>query len=230
VPDYRSERIYDEREGSERVCRELAAVFPQAHVLLVTRGFKTMMLSGYSQYVKTGGSDEFFGARRDFGNTDDTRHAWDYNHLVACYKAAFGDRLLVLPYEMLREEPQRFTRLLEGRFGLSPVPLPSKRLNVSLSPVELRWYPRIARVFDYLPLGTRLRRICIAFYARVVNRNLLRAPIGLLQWLYPLEALNEGMISERVLESFRGKAISLRDDPIYAPYADEYLFHGACRH
>src|SRR3954468_15161755 len=46
----------------------LARLFPQASVLLVTRGFRSVMLSSYSQYVRTGGPDDFFVLREGFGS------------------------------------------------------------------------------------------------------------------------------------------------------------------
>jgi hypothetical protein len=225
IPDYLSERQFADGSESDRACRELAAVFRGASVLLVTRGFRSMMLSSYSQYVRTGGGDEFFGAIPDFGSSDATRHAWNYDRLIESYRAAFGDRLIVLPYEMLRDHPQRFTGYLSARFGLSHHPMPKKRINVSLSPMELRWYPRIARLLVRLPLGASLKRRCLSIYARIAYRNLLRQPIRLLQWIFPLEPLNESMIGEDVLRAFSSKATSLRSLPSHAEYAEEYLFH-----
>jgi hypothetical protein len=225
IPDYLSDRQRADGSESDRACRELAAVFPGASVLLVTRGFKSMMLSSYSQYVRTGGSAEFFAAAPDFGSTDGTRHAWNYDRLIETYRASFGDRLIVLPYELLRDDPQRFADLLSERFGLSRHPVPKKRLNLSLSPVELRWYPRLARPLLWLPLGASLRRCFLSIHARIAYRNLLRLPIRLLHWIRPLEPLNESMISEDVLKTLSGKATLLRSLPLHAAYAEEYLFN-----
>ena len=42
-------------DAQARACDLLAHLFPTAHILIVTRGFRSMMLSTYSQYLRTGG-------------------------------------------------------------------------------------------------------------------------------------------------------------------------------
>jgi hypothetical protein len=227
TPDYVTAEGHVPHSRAEVVCAELASLFPTAHVLLVTRGFRSIMVSGYSQYVATGGTDGFFGARPGFGADDHSRQAWNYDGTIAHYRAAFGERLIVLPYELLRDDPERFVHLLTQRFGLSAHPLPADRRNASLTGVELRWYPVIGWLVRALPVGRTVRQRLLALYSKVVQRNLLRPLIAMLQWLCPLEPVGPSMVAPEVLERFRGKADCLRGDPLYAPYESDYLLNGA---
>jgi hypothetical protein len=101
---------YDSKELAER----LAAVFPEARVLIVIREQREMVLSTYRQYVKAGGAwrlPEFLDPPVDTRvriPLYDPAH-FAYHRLIRAYRRLFGDeRVLVLPYEMFRSEPALF--------------------------------------------------------------------------------------------------------------------------
>lgn len=97
-----------------RVCSTLTALFPTAHVLLVTRGFRTMILSSYSQYARSGGTLDL----ESYLKLAYEERAWDYDYVAGLYQRAFGgERTLVMPYELLRADPAAFTRGMEERLG-----------------------------------------------------------------------------------------------------------------
>ena len=201
-------------------CATLASLFPNAHVLLVTRGFRSMLVSAYSQYARSGGEGDLYAL---FEGGDGTPTAWDYDQIIGLYRAAFGDRLIVLPYEFLRDDADAFVRALEGRLGLSHCPAPGMRLNSGLSPEELSWYPRITRLVRRLPIGERARRRVYQAYVRRTMAGDLRLVTRLLQRVRPSIAITPDSITDDMVDRFRGKAESLRGDPIYVPYADDYL-------
>jgi Sulfotransferase family len=203
------------------VCAALAGLFPTAHILLITRGFRSMILSGYSQYVRTGGDLDFSPFCTLLGNAAAAGEAvWDYNHLIRLYASAFGEaHLIVLPYELLRDDPEGFTRLLEARLGLGHFAPTRERLNVSLSPVEMYWYPRLTRAVAAMPGGHLLRRA----YLRLANQHRLTVPIAVLQRLKAGSPVTLDLIPDELLSAFRGTADALRDNPLYTPYAREYL-------
>ncbi|QAY79232.1 hypothetical protein [Sphingosinicella sp. BN140058] len=222
--DYRRMHGLQLPEAQAEVCRTLAALFPDASVLMITRGFRSMMLSSYSQYVRTGGADEFFALREGFGSEGHpSAHAWDYSGLIRLYRAAFGDRLIILPYELLRDDAGAFVELLEAKLGLDPCPPSVERVNEGLSGIEIRWYPRLSRLLRRLPIGRPLRDRMFIQYSRAATANRLRPLIRLLQWIRPAEPVTGALVSDDVLERFRPKAEALRGDPLYAPYKDEYL-------
>jgi hypothetical protein len=203
------------------ICRRLAETFPGAHILIVTRGFRSMILSSYSQYVRTGGPLDLETLVADAQDSA----AWNYDYLVDLYRTAFGEeKVIVLPWELLRDDAAAFAGAIEQRLGLGRGPLPDRRYNPSLSGEELRWYPRLTRALLALPVGERLRRRLFARYARAAFGNRLRRPIRLLQRLRPAAPVTPDLVPEAVLEAYRGQASLLAREPLYAPYAAEYLF------
>jgi hypothetical protein len=199
------------------VCTMLAELFPSARVLVLTRGYRSMIVSSYSQYVRTGGEadfDQYCAVIADSGNP------WQYDRLLALYEPAFGaSNVIVMPYELLRDDVDAFTRALEERLGIDHHAAPPERVNAGVSPEEMAWYPRLSRVVEALPIGGTLRRL----YARNAFVNRFRHPIRLLQRLHPRRPVTAAMIPEALLDALRPGAERLRTYPLYEPYAADYL-------
>jgi hypothetical protein len=199
----------------------LAGLFPDAHILIVTRGFRSMILSSYSQYVRSGGSEDFESLTA--GTRDN--HPWDYDRLIEGYRAVFGaERVIVLPFELLRDDPASFTATLESRLGLAPFPPKGDRANPSLSPLELRWYPKLSRRLERLPVGLATRRRLQARYFAAVDKGRLAWLARLLQRLRPAPPFASGLVDDDFLEGMRGCGEGLARVPLYRPYAADYLF------
>lgn len=192
--------------AQERVCHELGALFPGAAVLILTRGFRAMLLSSYSQYVRTGGTRDF-GAFCEAG----CGRIWDYDRLIGLYEAAFGaENVIVLPYEGLRDDPAGFVAGLEVRLGLDSVGVAIPALNPALSPEAMAWLPRIAR-----RMPSRLLR-------RAAAGSAMDRAARLLQRIRPLPLPKEAAVPETVLRRYRGCAARLRTRAAYAPYLTDY--------
>lgn len=204
-------------EEQARVCEILADLHPRALILIVTRGFRSAILSGYSQFVRTGGSEDI-GAllkppRRDY--------PWCYDRLIGMYRAAFGrDQVIVLPFELLRDDPGRFLGELERRLGLDRFAFSSPPANVSASPAELAWYPAMTRAIRRMPFaGGRIARL----YGRLLYRRRLAPVARLLQRISRRPPVTAELIGQEFLDQFKGQAEVLRDEPLYQPYLAEYL-------
>ena len=200
-------------------CALLAEIFPGAHILLVTRGFRSVIMSGFSQFVRTGGELDFPGPRHPESGSG----AWNYDYLADIYSRAFGDRLIMLPYELLRDDPAAFLGEIERRLGLGHFPPPAARLNPALSPTELRWYPRLTGFVRRVPVKGRLRRALMRAWQPAIMDNRLRLLIVLLQFLRPAEPVTDALVTDEMVEYFRGRAEFARGNPLYAPYAEDYL-------
>ena len=214
-------------DAQRGVCSTLAALFPNARVLIVTRGFRSMILSSLSQYARSGGDLDLCDLIRKTIEQRDPRflQSWDYDALLGFYRNAFGsDNVLVMPYELLRDDADQFIRTLSENLGIEPCPVEKHRINESLSPVELYWYPRLTRAVLRLP-SPRMR----AAYASAAMRNRLRRPIAILQRLRPGTPVTSASIPDELVEMFRGRAESLRNNALYAPYEAEYLLDGVAR-
>jgi hypothetical protein len=192
----------------------LCPLFPNATILVITRGFRSIALSSYSQYLRSGGELSF----TSLVNGAQHERPWNYDRLISLYREGFGhDRVIVLPFELLRDDPEAFCQHLQHRLGLNPVSVSRARVNEALSPVELAWYPRLAAFARRVPI-VRRRGIGMAAFT-----NRLRLPIRLLQMIYPIEQVTEAAITDEMLESLRGQAECLRDEPLFAAYKKEYL-------
>lgn len=213
-------------DAQTRTCELLAALFPTAHILIVTRGFRSMVLSSYSQYVRTGGDASLAMLCAAAGSPEAANLApWNYNFLIGLYRSAFGDgQVIVLPYELLRDNAAAFLGEIAKRLGLAEIGVPAGRPNPSLSPVELAWYPRLARRVRTLPLGARARGAAWQLYVRAALTNRLRLPIALLQRLRPVDPVSDAPLTPELMEGFHGFASSLREEPLYRAYARDYLF------
>jgi hypothetical protein len=220
--DYGDGREQPMGEGQARVCETLAALFPDAHILVVTRGFRAMIMSAYSQYVRTGGMDSFETFYRpDARSAARWRETWDYDHLLALYRAAFPGRVIAFPYELLRDDPAAFTQALADRLDIAHCDPPAARPNASLSPAELAWYPRLTRFVRALP-GPLRRRVEGRYFHRA-RANQLGGTVALLQRLRPKPPITDALITADLARSVWGTCESLRGDPLYAPYLKEYL-------
>jgi hypothetical protein len=200
-------------ERQERAADMLADIFPGATILIVTRGFRSMILSSYSQHVRQGGTEPIELLMAGAGRY----HPWHYDRVVSAYRSRFGrDKVILLPYELLARDSAAFLEALAGRLGIDPGPMPAGRVNPSLAPHELAWYPRLAAAARRLPpLARPLRRASM--------NNRLRRPIALLQRVWPKPPVTEALVPDAVVESFRGSAVSLRAEPLYASFAADYL-------
>lgn len=216
--DYGRYAAFDMASAQSRVCTMLAALFPGATVLIVTRGFRAVIRSALSQYARSGGDADVLQLIR--GQRDhDLAVAYHYDRLIGEYQRAFGEsNVIVMPFELLRDEPDAFIRTIAARLGVEPVAAPSGRVNEGISPVELYWYPRLTRFARRLP-----SRRLFDSYIGAMDRGRLRPAVALLQRLRPGTPVTLESIPDEFVDAFRGRAESLRGNPLYAPYAAEYL-------
>lgn len=201
-------------------CEILSELLPGAVVLIVTRGFRSMILSSYSQYVRSGGHVDLADLiATSLGGSMQMDDAWHYDQVIAMYREAFGsENVVVMPYELLREDSTRFTSWLAERLGIEPLSGSSSRVNESLSAAEMYWYPRFHRV-----VRTTRSRHLYERYVRLAFANRLKGPIAVLQKIRPRGLVTPAMIPDELLAGFRGRAESLRENPLYAAYLREYL-------
>lgn len=219
------------KEKQAEVCSTLKSLYPSSRVLIVTRGFKGLILSGYSECVRLGTRLQLDGVCREFSEClrVDEDHYWDFDYLIRLYSDAFGDdNLIVMPYELLRDDQGRFLAALEERLGVAHAEVEAGRLNPSLSPEELYWYPLISGAVSAAAsrLGdARFQRMYRWYVLKILN-NRLRPVIKALRHLRPGGRITEADFDEDILDYCRGKATLLKEYALYAPYAADYLWDG----
>jgi hypothetical protein len=211
-------------EAQAAACETLASIYPDAHILIVTRGFRAMLFSSYSQAVRAGG-DMPFSLLQNARAEDSWKgeHAWNYDHLVSLYREAFNGRVILLPYELLRDDPAAFVNELSAALSIPPFAGDSGRVYESLSPAELAWLPGIARLVHRAPLPQGAKQKLFDAYKKRIGGRALRSLARTLQKLSPRPGPSADMIPEDVVSFFRGHARSFAALPLYQPYRDEYL-------
>jgi hypothetical protein len=156
----------------------------------------------------------------------DEQHYYDFDYLIRLYGDAFGEEnLIVMPYELLRDDQTAFLATLEERLGISHAEVELGRVNESLSPEELYWYPLISRAVSSAAsrLGpARFRRV-YGWYVSKTLGNRLNKLVKLLGLLRPGRKITAQDFPADILEYCKGKATLLRNNPLYIPYAAEYL-------
>ena len=128
----------------ERVCLAIQHLFAQPTILMVTRGLHAELSSGYSQYIRGGGRlriDELFAPEA----AAHLATFFDYDSVVSLYERTFGEEaVIVLPYELMRDNSSAFRAVFEGRLGLESQGISLPSLNPSLSPATMYRYHRLS--------------------------------------------------------------------------------------
>lgn len=211
-------------QAQSAACDLLAGLFGSARILCVTRGFRSMVLSSYSQFVRAGGTlglTEFC----DSIHANPSGNVWHYDRVLALYRHAFAPaQVRFMPYELLRDDPARFTRELEDWLGLDRSDVLPRRINTAVASEALVWYPRITRAVLAAPIGRGLRRLLYRWHLERTMSDGYRQPMRIAHALFPSAPIRAADIPGTCLDAFRGKADALREDPLYEPYADDY-FH-----
>lgn len=219
----------DVAEQRRRVCMRLRAMFPDALVLIVTRGYHGVLASSYAQYVRKGGTlgrSQLFGPNEEEDSGLGVEDYFDYDATVSLYERVFGpEQVLVMPYELLRDDAREFTGKLEDRLGIRRSGRCPARRNVAVSPAELTWYPRVSRLVNRAsaPLGQRQHRV-IGRYLGALDRLAIRRVAQALARATP-SFMNQPQpeLPSEVLDRCYARACRLVARPAYAPYRAEYV-------
>jgi hypothetical protein len=97
---------------SKKIAGMIKNIFPRAQILIVIREQKSIILSMYFQYLSVGGTnslEKYLNTRYDGKRPHFSPNHINYLPLVKEYYASFGnENVLVLPYEMFRDQPSVF--------------------------------------------------------------------------------------------------------------------------
>ncbi len=181
LPVLSSERLSGEPHfggyDSELIADRLAAVFPNARILVVVREQTSMFLSIYKEYIRRGGAAslrQYLARPSDGYWMPQFRFEFlEYHRLISYYQDLFGaESVLVLPHELFRAQPGAFLEKI-GEFVGVPATQPHVRpVNVSLSAFALglkrhanRYFVLDGPVnpappFDFQASNALLERIC----------------------------------------------------------------------
>jgi hypothetical protein len=217
----------DLRAGQRRVCSMLRDIFPGSKVLIVTRGFRDIIRSLYSQYVKLGGNHDFTGYLRTYTPILDQ---WlDVDYTLTLYREAFGrENVLVLPFELVRADTEAAIAHLERLLELDHFDVVPGVRNPALDPRRLYWYSWLSRHI-VSPVADRFEparagRLLSLYAFKIVQPDRLGFALKLMKSISPRSSNLE--FPDGYLERFRGIANSLIESELHRPFLDGYLVQG----
>lgn len=207
--------------AQEMVCDTLHSLFPDAFVLIVTRGYASVLRSGYSQYIREGGDLPAATLLPVMARVAGVVGLYDYDRIAALYRRRFGERTIVLPYEFMRDELPAFLGLIEQPLGLERFDASEDPVNPSLTAAQMHWYPRLAQAFASIPIGF-VRDRMIAQHRRRSRGGGWSKLVALLERAAgPAPELTP--FAPQDLAHLALLATKLRAEPAFRAYAREYL-------
>lgn len=212
-------RDYDIAAQQQKTARQLHIRFPEAKILIVTRGFAGAIQSMYSQYVSVGGILKFEAFEKQFGGI--LASFYNYSFVVNTYRSVFGSgNVLVLPFEMLKHNPKELMHRINRFNGLPEIDFDVPVKNASLEKEEIESYRKLSsglyHAIQWLPYSVKQKIYGLYVYFLYNRKPGLLAGV-LTSKAAPVKASNE------MLSLFKGNAEVLRSETLYQPYYKEYL-------
>lgn len=213
------------RDGQRAACGMLEALFPAAQILIVTRGYRDLIRSFYAELVVGGAGYSFRGfCEALLAQVEAGTDVFHVDAALDAYAAAFGEeRLLVLPYEMLRDGPDAFLGAIETRLGIRPLATPVDRIRPSSSDDRLETYRRMTRWMRAVPGPAGLRRRGARAYVAAMRSGRLAGLAAAVERLSGASGGGEESMPPRLIEALAGRSERLRGNPLYRDYAADYL-------
>lgn len=210
-----------------RMCHTLHSLFPQARILIITRGFSSMLQSFYSEYIRTGGLLSYIDLIETHGESFLLK-AYNYNFLVSHYIEKYKkENIIVLPYELLRDNSELFLRKLESNLSINSYNFTNENINSSLDLKLIFWYRQLSiKVFKLSRIfGLRLGNILYSKYTFCLlngSFNFLLKPLS--KFCKKREIIN---VSEKELNKFKNNSAVLKHFSEFEKYYEEYLIKDA---
>jgi hypothetical protein len=191
---------------SRPIADRIAATYPNAKILIVIREQRDMMLSVYKQHIMRFGKNTFdhmwrertIREKRRPGPTYDM---FEYHLMIGYYQKLFGaDRVLVLPFEMLKKDAVGFVGEIQKFAGLpAPADIPTSRDNVALPGAAVKVVRVVNILFRMVGIGT-------AFAGPIADKRSRRIRLGIIRTLGP--TLPKSW-SKRVEDRWRSTALDI---------------------
>jgi hypothetical protein len=214
---------YDYRTFQNKICETLYNIFPTAKVLMITRGYTTVFASIYAQYISMGGTLSCMELMKR--NEEMFTTFLDYSYTINLYQKKFGkDNLVVLPYELLNENPEEFLSLIEAQLTIkSKFNFTFQKLNASMSEAELSAYHKTSRLL-FSVLKPFSKSLQIKIYSAYCNAVRAQKP-------HPVMAFISKFVSGKVdmnactqmAYAMKGKAEILRSEKYHQNYLLDYM-------
>jgi hypothetical protein len=183
-----SSRPHQGRYYAPSVADRMKAVFPKARILFIFREQRNILYSLYGEHIRNGFQstlEEFLGTGQEPPGWTSTIQLsfFEYDRLLKMYQAVFGaDRVLALPMELLKSDPELFTNRIFDFAGLPTRTVETRNVVYkSWSPLTTSVYRRTNGVIRKSALGGkapfafRARAALIRKFDRLVPESISTA-------------------------------------------------------
>lgn len=166
APIISSERLsgtpFDFYADQERIAARLAAVAPEARILLTIRRQDTLIASLYKLYVMAGGTytlSRFVGDLDDHFDEGYTAHQvprqarvllsmFHFDYIAGLYETLFPGRVSVVPYETIHAGARTYATAVCSAIGLpAPHDVPEERVNAGYGGRQITLARRLNPLF-----------------------------------------------------------------------------------
>lgn len=217
----RGHKPYDYHKFVVTICEMLHDLYPQAKMLIICRGYKTIFHSLYAHYVSLGGTLDCASIMSNHCKI--FSEMLDYNFVISTYREKYGNQnVLALPYELLMDSPKRFTELIEEYAGVkNQFRFHSEKINARYSPKVLSAYLFCSRlVYIFLkPFSKKIQDISFQFYMGKLRD---KRPLTIMKQLAKVMSNPDLSAAVKMGEGMKGKAEILRDQVLFEPYFEDY--------
>jgi hypothetical protein len=211
------------RQAQKQACRLVAGLFAAARIVIVTRGFGTLLPSLYAEMVLGGATfsfDDFCAAL--YRQAERGEDMLQLPEAIADYEARFGvSNVLALPYELLRDQPEAFLRALSEFLGVEAFASTSAIVHPSPPAVLLPAYRRLTGIVQALPTPARAREALTRRYISAMR-------IGKLERLAALlvrrgGASPEPVVPEPLVRLLKQRCAPLSARPAFRRFEQDYF-------
>lgn len=214
--------MYDVRQYQNNLAHTLKRIYPQAKILIVTRGYTTFFHSMYNELRMGGGVLSYPELHEKY--IEFFKTTYDYSYVVNLYRTVFGhENVIVLPFEMLHDNPSSFTGIIEEALGIERAfTIGRDKVNASLDQKTLTAYRTVSNlVYEGIkPLPYNMKRWLYWSYIQWIKK---KKPNPFLHFIGKFMQAEDLSAVQQTVEAMRGRAEILRDEPLYQPYLKEYL-------
>lgn len=212
------------KQHLQHACQHLHQLFPQAHILITTRGVDSSIQSLYSQYVRMGGVLTFEQMLKKYMPHFFSVY-FNYDFLINTYIETFGERqVTVLPFELLQQNPQMYVKTLENALELPHFEYDyNKKINPSFSAAELLATQKISAWVNKMQNPKIMNAYCN--YLTQKRSSRLPKPILWYAKFFQKKSVqaNTKQLIEPFLEPLKNKAMVLKSNFLYQKYYEQYL-------
>lgn len=214
---------YNFKKAQKNTCLTLKELFPRAKILIVTRGFRDVLMSSYSQFIRGGGKTFFSEFCKSAEQNVD--FFYNYNYLIGLYLQNFGkENVIVLPFEMLKENQDLFLTHLEEILEIDHLDFKVNAINKSLSANELYWHARLHNkiALFYSKFGKKVPQKYYLKTVRQLKKEYLKPFVKFIINKLPEKEFDQGNKAYKIAEMSKKNATVLEEFPVFKPYLGAY--------